>query len=192
MRHVAASLLALMMTFPALAASPKDDPTAPLKTVVGSVKAGRDLSALKYFATEDQGKLLTQEFWAKGTEAQHKEFTGLFQTLFGKIAFPKIRENFQYLDTVLYSKPELEGNQAKVASTILINHPLKKQELKVKYTVTRGPSGWQVVDVAVLGDSMLEGIREDQVKPLLKEGGWEGLLKAMRVKADELKAVQLK
>jgi phospholipid transport system substrate-binding protein len=48
------------------------------------------------------------------------------------------------------------------------------------------------VDVAVLGDSMLTGIRDDQVRPLLKEGGWEALLKAMREKDKEFASVQLK
>jgi len=192
MRHIAACLLALMVAVPAFAAESKDDPTKPIKAVVGSVRQGRDVAALKYFAPEEQGKLLTGDYWAKGTEAQRKEFTSLFQTLFAKMAFPKIRENFKNLDTILYEAPKTEGNQATVGSTILINHPLKKQELKVKYTVTKEASGWQVVDVAVLGDSMLQGVRDDQVIPLLKEGGWDGLLKAMRTKADELKSVQLK
>jgi phospholipid transport system substrate-binding protein len=69
---------------------------------------------------------------------------------------------------------------------------MKKQELKVKYHLAKTKAGWQVVDVAVLGDSMLKGIRDDQVQPLLKEGGWDKLLKAMRDKVAELKDVPLK
>ena len=35
-------------------------------------------------------------------------------------------------------------------------------------------------------------IREDQVGPIMKEGGWDALLKAMREKAKEVEKVQLK
>ena len=93
---------------------------------------------------------------------------------------------------MLYDEPTLNGDKAEMASTILINHPMKKQELKVVYQLVKQGTAWKVVDVAVLGDSMLTGIRDDQVLPLLKEGGWDALLKAMREKNAELKDVVLK
>ena len=176
----------------ALAATPKEEVTKPLKVVINSVRFGKDLSALKAFAGEEQGKQLMAEAWAKGTDAQRKEFVGLFHELFGKVAFPKIRKNFENLDTVLYDEPTLKGDRATISSTILINHPLKKQELKVKYELVKDKADWKVIDVAVLGDSMINGIREDQIQPLFKDGGWEGVLKAMREKNAELKDVVLK
>lgn len=182
---------AVLLSLPALA-GPKDELSKPLKTIVNSVRYGKDNAALKLFASDEQGKLMVADSWSKGTDAQRKEFQDLFLTLFGKIAFPKIRKNFENLDTVLYEEPTLDGDKAAIASTILINHPLKKQELKVKYQLVKQGAAWKVVDVAVLGDSMLIGIRDDQVQPLLKEGGWDALLKAMREKAAELKDVQLK
>jgi phospholipid transport system substrate-binding protein len=182
---------ALVLSLPALA-SPKDELSKPLKTIVNSIRYGKDLAALKSFAGEDQGKFLVAESWSKGTDAQRKEFQDLFFQLFAKIAFPKIRKNFENLDTVLYEEPTVTGETAQLASTILINHPLKKQELKVKYQLVKQGKEWKVVDVAVLGDSMLTGIRDDQIQPILKEGGWDALLKAMRDKAQELKDVQLK
>lgn len=174
------------------AATPKDEVTKPLKVVVNSVRYGKDLLALKSFAGEEQGKELMGEQWAKGTDAQRKEFVDLFFQLFGKIAFPKIRKNFENLDTVLYDEPVITGDRAAIGSTILINHPMKKQELKVKYQLIKGKAGWTVIDVSVIGDSMLKGIREDQIEPLFKEGGWAGVLKAMKDKAAELKDVVLK
>ncbi len=182
---------ALLLSSAALA-GPKDDVSKPLKTIINSVRYGKDQAALKAFAGEHQGRLMVAQAWDKGTDAQRKEFQDLFLTLFGKIAFPKIRKNFENLDTVLYEEPTITGDTAAIASTILINHPMKKQELKLKYQLVKQPAGWKVVDVAVLGDSMLIGIRDDQVQPLLKEGGWDALLKAMREKASELKDVQLK
>ncbi len=181
-----------LAALPAFAATPKDEISKPLKTVVNSVRYGKDLAALKLFAGEEQGKALLGDAWAKGTDAQRAEFIKLFQSLFGKIAFPKIRKNFENLDTVLYDDPQVTGDRAEIASTILINHPMKKQELKVKYALVKAKAGWQVIDVSVLGDSMLKGIKEDQIDALMKEGGWDGLLKAMRDRDAELKDVVLK
>ncbi len=173
-------------------ANVKADVSKPLKTVVNSIRYGKDLAALKLFAAEEQGRQLVGEYWSKGTDAQRKEFQELFPLLFGKIAFPKIRKNFENLDTVLYDEPTVTSDRSEIASTILINHPLKKQELKVKYQLLKHAGAWRIVDVSVLGDSMLVGIRDDQIQPLLKEGGWDALLKAMRDKAGELKDVVLK
>lgn len=191
MTRTAALALALVAAAPALA-GPKQEVSKPLQVIVNSVRFGKDLAALKNFAGEEQGKFLMGDDWAKGTDAQRKEFVELFHVLFGKIAFPKIRKNFENLDTVIYDEPTLTADHASIPSTILINHPMKKQELKVKYELIKQTGGYKVIDVAVLGDSMLTGIRDDQIKPLLKEGGWENVLKAMRDKAAEVKDVQLK
>ena len=178
--------LMLTLALPALAGA-KDDVSKPLKVVVNSVRYKKDLAALKLFAGDEQGKFLLGDDWAKGTDAQRKEFIELFHQLFGKMAFPKIRTNFENLDTVIYDEPTVNGDKAEIASTILINHPLKKQELKVKYQVVKQAGGYRVIDVSVLGDSMLKGIRDDQIIPIMKDGGWDNLLKLMREKNAELK-----
>lgn len=177
---------ALCFAVPAVAA-PNDAVSKPVKTVVQAVRFSKDDLALKNFGGEQQARFLLGEAWDKGTEAQRKEFIQLFHTLFAKIAFPKVRENFKNLAAINYDAPTVEGDTARVASTVVIEHPMKKQELKLKYTLMKDKAAWKVVDVAVLGDSMLTGIRDDQVQPLLKEGGWDALLGAMRAKAQELK-----
>ncbi|HEX8699124.1 MAG TPA: ABC transporter substrate-binding protein [Myxococcaceae bacterium] len=184
-------LAALVISATALAA-PNEAVTKPVKTVVQSVRYSKDLAALKHFGGEQQAKFLLGDAWDKASEAQRKEFVQLFHNLFAKIAFPKVRDNFTNLAAINYEEPEVNGDEAKVGSTIVINHPMKKQELKLKYSLAKAKDGWKVVDVAVLGDSMLTGIRDDQVRPLLKEGGWDALIKAMREKDQELAKVQLK
>ncbi len=185
-------LIALTLSMTAVAATPKDEVTKPLKVVINGVRYSKDLTALKNFAGEEQGKYLLGDDWAKGTDAQRKDFIDQFHQLFGRMAFPKIRKNFENLDTVLYDEPTITGDKADIASTILINHPLKKQELKVKFSLLKAAGGYKVIDVSVLGDSMLKGIRDDQITPIMKEGGWEHLLKLMRDKNTELKDVVLK
>jgi phospholipid transport system substrate-binding protein len=180
------SLLAVLtLALPALAA-PDESVTKPVKTVVQSVRYGKDDLALKNFASEEQGRQLLGESWGQGTEAQRKEFIQLFNSLFSQLAFPKVRENFKNLASITYEDPEVTGTKAKLRSIILIDHPVKKQEMKLQYTLAKEGAEWKVVDVTVLGDSMLTGIREDQIQPIMKEGGWEMLLELMRQKNAEL------
>ncbi|MFP2925203.1 ABC transporter substrate-binding protein [Pyxidicoccus sp. 3LG] len=180
-------LAAMAFTVPALAA-PKDDAVAkPVKTVVQSVRYERDAAALKHFGSEEQGKFLLGEQWTKGTDAQRKEFVQLFQDLFAGIAFPRVRENFKNLDSITYEPAEVTGNEATVASTIFIKHPLKTQEMKLKYRLTKDAAAWKVVDVTVLGSSMLTDIRDSQVQPLLQQGGWDLLLTRMRTELAKVK-----
>ncbi|RKH19611.1 ABC transporter substrate-binding protein [Corallococcus praedator] len=187
-------LVAVALAVPAFAAPNKanDAITKPVKTVVQSVRYEKDLKALENLGGDQQGAFLLGDDWAKASDAQKKEFLQLFHSLFAKLAFPKVRENFKNLDSITYDEPQVTGDKALVGSTIFINHPLKKQEMKLKYSVEKVGAAWKVVDVSVLGDSMLTGIRDDQVRPLFKEGGWDGLLGAMRAKNNELASVKLK
>lgn len=189
-----AAAIALAMAGAALAGDDtKNLPEVkPLAAIIGNVRQERDLKALTYFNAEEQGKFLAGEYWAKATPAQQAEFTKGFQELFAKIAFPKVRKNFEHLAAVLYESPKTEGGKTTVASVVSIDHPVKKQELKLKYWVAQEKGQWKVVDVTVLGDSMLEGVRDDQVVPLLKEGGWDKLLKAMKDKLAEKELASIK
>ncbi|QRN98745.1 ABC transporter substrate-binding protein [Archangium violaceum] len=181
--------LAVLATFtlalPALAA-PNETVAKPVKTVVQSVRYSKDDLAIKQLANEEQGRFLLGDDWEKGTDAQRKEFTQLFNKLFSKIAFPKVRENFKNLASITYDDPVLDGDKAKVSSTVIIEHPMKKQEMKLQYSLVKTQGAWKVLDVAVLGDSMLTGIRDDQVRPIMKQGGWDHLLNLMRQKDAEL------
>ncbi|HEX8314562.1 MAG TPA: hypothetical protein VF609_06205 [Flavisolibacter sp.] len=59
--------------------------------------------------------------------------------------------------------------------------------MRLKYTAVKTKTGWKVMDVGVVGSSMMVGIRDDQVQPLLKKGGWAKLLDAMQKEDAELK-----
>jgi phospholipid transport system substrate-binding protein len=189
-----ALLATLTLALPALAA-PNEAVTKPVKTLVQSVRFSKDDMALKYLNGEEQGRFLLGDDWAKGTDAQRKEFIQLFNSLFSKIAFPRVRENFKNLASITYEDPAVEGDTAKLKSTIVIEHPLKKQEMKLQYSLAKDKANnnaWKVVDVAVLGDSMLTGIRDDQVRPIMQQGGWDHLLDLMRKKNAELVAQEKK
>lgn len=186
------SRLAFLVAAVALAASPAyADPAVEktLKSLVTAVRYGKDDLAIKNLDGATQGELLLEAEWAKGTPEQRAKFTTLFHKLFAAIAFPNIRDNFKHLETTLYEKPAIEGDKGSIVSTIVILHPLKKQEIKVKYDMHKDKGGWKVVDVTVLGSggaSMLTDIRKDQVQPLFKQGGWDKLLTAMETRLAQI------
>lgn len=172
----------------------------PIRTVFNNVRFGRDLAALKAFALDGQAQVVMGPHWAKGTPAQQQQFKDLFASIFAKIAFPRVREDFKNLAQVTYDAPKLEpaGDRATVASTVLILHALKKQEIKLTYTVVKEGGAWKVLDVKVLGASMLADIRP-QADQLFTEAekaragsGFEGVLTAMRKEAEKYKGVKLK
>jgi len=158
---------------------------APIKQMIAQIRTSQDAKALKQMEMNSISLYLLGEYAKRSTEQQRNEFSSLFQSLFAKIVFPRVRENFRDLARISYEPPAIKGDEATVESLIVISHPLKKEEMKLRYTVVKGPKGWQVKDLAVLGDSMLESIRNDQVQPALKEGGMEHLLQVMRDKKKE-------
>lgn len=183
---VAAALVLGLVARPAVAEEAMEKP---LTTLVKSVRFSKDDLALKQLDSETQGKFLFGADWDKATPAQREEFTKLFQTLFAGIAFPKIRENLQNLSTTLYEKPAITGDNAALNSTLVIDHPLKKQEMKVRYDLHKAKEGWKVVDVQILelgSKSMLSSVK-DQTDKFYQQGGWDNLLAKMRDRAAQLK-----
>lgn len=172
---------------PALAAG---DTEKTINKLVKLVRYSKDAEALKQLDGEGQGKVLLGAEWDKGTQAQRDEFVKLFHGLFSAMAFPKLRENLQHLETTLFEAAKVSGDKAEQTGTLVILHPLKKQEIKVKYDLRKLKEGWKVTDVTLLGTgsaSMLTGIRDEQVKPLFAQGGWDKLLGALRDRLTQLK-----
>lgn len=161
----------------------------PIRTLINAVRYSKDAMALKMLDGATQGAELLEADWEKATPEQRATFEKLFHELFAAIAFPQIRENFEHLETILYEKPEVKGDRATIKSTLVILHPLKKQEIKVEYALKKHASGWKVVDVTVLGtggNSMLTDIRKEQVRPLFNQGGMDHLLSLMDQRAKQL------
>lgn len=159
---------------------------APVKKLVVQVRTGKDAQAMKQLDMASISRYLLDDYYAKATPQQLSEFASLFEVVFAKIAFPKVRENLKNLASITYDNPEVNASETIIGSIIYIDNPLKKQEMKLKYIMVKTSKGWKVKDVAVLGDSMLKSIRDDQMRPLLEAGGIEHLLQEMRAKKKEL------
>lgn len=187
---------------PPAAPAPVGDPAADpalshpankaVTSLVGSIRYGKYTMALKFMDGNAQGAFLLGADWAKGDDKQRAEFVTLFHTLFAKVAFPKMQANFEHIQTAVYEPAVVVGNKATVKSTLVVLHALKKQEFKLKYQLLQTGADCKLVDVDLLGESMLTGVRNEQIVPIMKEGGWTNLLDLLRKKAKSLEGVPLK
>lgn len=189
MSRAFASLAVLfsLASTPAWAGNPAAE--KPVKTFVNAIRYGKDDLALKQVDGEAQGKLLLGDAWGTGTPDQKLEFIKLFHKIFQAAAFPKLRDNLQKIETILYDAPKAEGSNTLLTSTLVVLHPMKKEEIKVHYLLSGNKAGFRLVDVTFEGDqSLLTNVRTEQVEPLYKDGGWSNLLAQMRTRVAELDA----
>jgi phospholipid transport system substrate-binding protein len=188
----ALAVLALLLSIGSAVARPKEksDHEVQIGRLINNVRYAQDVSALGLLDGEQQARTLLAGAWDQGTPAQRTEFVTLFHHIFAGVAFPKMRDSFQHLTTTTYSAPETVAGRMEVASVLHIQAGPKEQELKVRYWLHKGTDGKiRVVDVTIQGDkSFLTNIRNDQIQPILAEGGWAKLLELMRARAKELPA----
>jgi len=162
-----------------------------IQIFVGAVRYGKNAKALEYVDGPAQGEFLVGDAWGKGTPAQQKKFVSLFHVLFSQLAFPKLKDNLNKIETILYDRPQARDGFVEIKSTLVVLHPMKKQEVKVTYRLRAHKKRYRLVDVTFEGDrSLLTTIRDDQIRPLLADGGWDGLISALEKRAAEIKAKQ--
>ena len=81
------------------------------------------------------------------------------------------------------------GRKEKITSTLVVLHPMKKQEVKVRYRLSETKGAYRLVDVTFEGDeSLLTHVRDEQIRPLMADGGWDGLLEQLRGRVAEIEA----
>ena len=68
----------------------------------------------------------------------------------------------------------------------VLHRDLKKSEIVIDWVIAKSGGQWKVYDTVMQGESTLAGIRDEQIKPLLKEGGVAAVKKAMNEKVAEI------
>ncbi len=161
----------------------------PISIFVNAVRYGKNAVALKYVDGDAQGAFLLGDAWAGKSPEQKKQFIKLFHVLFSELAFPKLKDNLQKIETILYGDVKMVDGFTELSSTLVVLHALKKQEVKVYYRLSKKRGKYRLVDVTFAGDaSLLTHVRDEQIQPLLKEGGWDGLMKQLQTRATEIEA----
>jgi len=170
------------------AAAPSVENTAKktIKTLVNAIRYKKDDLAAKQLGFQTMAASIMGEHWQKTSTSDRKELTTGLEKLVRKITFAKGREMFEYLDAILYDNVRMADDRAICKTTIVVHHKLKKKEVVIEFVLAQEAGGWKVVDTILLGESTAEGIYEDQIEPLVDEGGIPAVMTALRKKLAEL------
>ena len=175
-----------MLSVQALAASPPAAAQKPVKTLINSIRYGKLDLAAKQISFADMMKRLLAQDLAKFSDAEQKEFAQGLETVIRADSLPKGKDKFQYLDNVLYEDPREEKGEVRCKTTIVIYKNVKKTELVIDWILVSDSGTLKIADMVLLGESTLDGIREDQVQPLLAEGGPSKVMELLRKKVAEV------
>ena len=129
---------------------------------------------------------LLGDAWAQLSSSEQAELVAGLEKVIRRVSFVRGREVFKYLNAIRFEPAELDGKLTKVRSTVVIFRDLKKSEIVIDWLMTHTPQGPKVVDTVMLGESTADAIRDEQVKPLLAEGGVPALMAALRKKVAEV------
>ncbi|MEE8410052.1 MAG: ABC transporter substrate-binding protein [Myxococcota bacterium] len=174
---------------PAAAAPPAKQVQKPLKTLIAAIRYGKYDLAAKQLDVREMVERIMADDWAKLSDDQKKELVSGFDRILRSTSFKRGKELFKHLDAVLYDKPrDGENGGALCKSTIVIHRNYKKTEFVIDWVLKKDGGVFKVYDIIMLGESTLEGIREDQIDPLIEEGGTAAVLAAMRDKVKEVES----
>ena len=152
-----------------------------VEELVKNVRKGRTQEALKQLDVAGMSAFLLEDYNGPSTNQQQAEFVSLISSYLSKHVFGRLRDDFKQAATIEYGAPEINNNEAGLLSVISIVHPLKKQQVKLKYSLFNTKKGWKVTDLTFAGDrSVLTNLRDDKIRPLLKAGGLDHVITEMR------------
>ncbi len=118
--------------------------------------------------------------WKTLTEAEQKEFVGLFQSFLSSSYADKI-EGYSG-EQVQYLTEQLEGDYAEVRTKIVS----EKTEIPIDYRLMGRAGEWFVYDVIADGVSLVRNYR-GQFDKIIRESGYPDLVEELRKKSKESK-----
>ncbi len=118
--------------------------------------------------------------WKTLTEAEQKEFVGLFQSFLSSSYADKIEGHSG--EQVQYLTEQLEGDYAEVRTKIVS----EKTEIPIDYRLMGRAGEWFVYDVIADGVSLVRNYR-GQFDKIIRESGYPDLVEELRKKSKESK-----
>jgi phospholipid transport system substrate-binding protein len=136
--------------------------------------AGFDVPAITRFALG--------RYWQTASEAQQKEFTGLFTAYMVHVYTVRFNEFTGQQFKVTGSRPESDTSSLVSSQMGSGGNP----GVKIDWRVTAAPDGFKIIDLVVEGISMAVTQRQEFSAVIQRNGGdIEALLKLLRAKAKQ-------
>lgn len=158
-----------------------------VRALINAIRYSKDDLAASKLGFEGMAKLLLADSWTEATPAQKQALVRDLGTLVTRTSFPKGRDLFGYLDALLFETATAQGDTMHVKSVVVVHRNLKKVELPIEWVLAQNPSHqWQVIDIISMNESTAAGIREEEVLPLLHEGGLPKVLAALAERATQV------
>jgi phospholipid transport system substrate-binding protein len=158
-----------------------------IKTVINAIRYDKDDLAAKQIEFATMTQLMMGDAWAKASPKERAELVDGVQLLVQNIGFQKGRDVFKHLDAIIYGDAERQGNEVHCPVTIVIHRNYKKTEIPMRFVMQAKGKKFKITDTITAGERSSEGIHEDEILPLLDEGGIPSVLVALRKKVAKLK-----
>jgi len=130
------------------------------------------------FDFEELSRRTLARHWRKRTDAEKKEFVGLYTRFLQDFYMKRIEDNRR--QKVVYTGETLRGKSAEVQTLVVT---AKGLEVPINYRLKQGPDGWKVYDVVIEGVSLVRSYRT-QFGEVIQKRSYEGLIKMLREKVE--------
>jgi phospholipid transport system substrate-binding protein len=117
--------------------------------------------------------------WQGRSEAERKEFVGLFADLLERSYISKIE--LYGGEKILYTGERIDGDAASVTTKIITKNGT---EVPIEYRLLRQSDRWLVYDVSIEGVSLVSNYRT-QFNKIIQTSSYAELVKKMKAKQDE-------
>ena len=136
-----------------------------------------------YFADEEMTRRVMAKHWKDRSVEEKKEMVHLFSELLRRSYLSRL-ELFEGQE-IIYDKERIEGDTAKVDS----HFEYHGERIPLGYSLLTKDGKWMLYDMVIDGVSLIANYRRQFSKIIAKEG-YEGLVKRLKTKLTEEKALE--
>ena len=133
------------------------------------------------FDFEEIARRAMAQHWRSLTEAQRKEFVGLFSDLLERAYMSKIE--LYHGEQIQYVAERIEGDLATVSTRLITK---KGTEVAIDYRMLERGDRWRIYDVSIEGVSLVANYRT-QFNNVIRTSSYDELLRKLRSRAEEVR-----
>lgn len=171
--------------------------------VIDSVKSDKEIQAgnqkkvmdlvegkiLPYVDFQRMTSMAAGRFWREATPEQQKNLTAEFRTLL-VFTYSGALSTIKNDNTVEFKPMRADAADPEVEVRTAVNIP-GKEPVQLNYRLAKGPAGWKIFDLNVLGAWLVETYKGNFASEISKSG-IDGLIKTLAERNKKLAAKQAK